>query len=66
MTIVSVIGLIILVIGLFLVAFGLKGSQTWTNKVVEGVTGHYTKHTRWLLIGGSILVLIGGILLLVY
>ena len=59
MTILSLIGVIILLIGVFLIAFGLRGTQTLTNKVVEGVTGHYTKRTTWFLIGGGVLILIG-------
>jgi hypothetical protein len=63
MTIVSIIGLVILVIGVFLIGFGLRGTQTLTNKVVEGITGHYTRRTMWLLIGGGLLILIGLIFL---
>lgn len=59
MTIISVIGLVILVIGVFLIGFGLRGTQTLTNKIVEGVTGHYTRRTMWFLIGGGLLILIG-------
>ncbi len=63
MTILSLIGLIILVVGVFLIGFGFRGTQTLTNKVVEGVTGHYTKRTMWFLIGGGLLILIGLLLL---
>lgn len=63
MTILSVIGLVILVIGVFLIGSGIQKTQTLTNKVVEGVTGRYTKRTMWTLIGGGLLILLGAILI---
>lgn len=65
MTILSLIGLIILVMGAFLIGFGLKGTRTLTNKIVEGVTGHYTRRTMWFLIGGGFLILVGLIFLFI-
>lgn len=63
MSALSIIGLIILVLGVFLIGVGLQKTQTLTNKVVEGITGRYTQKTIWTLIGGVCLVLIGGILM---
>jgi uncharacterized membrane protein YidH (DUF202 family) len=63
MSVLSVIGLVILVVGVFLIGAGLQKTQTLTNKVVEGITGRYTQKTIWILIGGALLILIGGILM---
>lgn len=63
MAILSLTGLVILVIGVFLIGCGVKKTQTLTNKVVEGVTGHYTKYTLWYLFGGVVIILIGIILI---
>jgi hypothetical protein len=63
MTVLSMIGLLILIIGAFLIGFGFQKTQTLTNKVIEGVTGHYTQRTIWILVGGGLLILIGAILI---
>lgn len=62
MTILSVLGLVTLVVGVFLIGLGVQKTQSLTDKVVEGVTGRYTKKTLWTLIGGGLLILIGAIL----
>jgi hypothetical protein len=63
MSLISLIGLISLTFGIFLIGFGLQKTKTLTNKIVEGVTGHYSRRTMWALIGGGILILLGIILL---
>lgn len=65
MSALSIIGLIVLVIGVFIGGAGLQKTQSLTNKVVEGITGKYTKKTIWTLIGSVILILLGGILIYV-
>jgi hypothetical protein len=65
MSVLSILGLVILVIGVFLIGAGLQKTQTLTNKVVEGITGRYTSKTLWTLIGGALLILVGGILMYV-
>lgn len=57
------IGLVVLLAGVFLMGYGLRDSQTVTNKVVEGVTGSYTNRTTWYFIGGILVFLVGLILL---
>lgn len=64
MTILSIVGLAFLIIGVFLVGFGFRGTQSLANQVVEGVTGRYSRRTTWLLIGGGLLALIGIFILL--
>ncbi len=58
-----VLGLIVLVVGVFLMGYGLRDSQTVTNKVVEGVTGSYMNRTTWYFVGGIVVFLVGLILL---
>jgi hypothetical protein len=62
----SIVAVIILLAGAFLIGFGIRASQTFSDKVVSGVTGHYTRSTLWSIIGGAILILLGGILLFVW
>lgn len=59
----AVIGWLLLLVGIFLIGFGTRAAQTVTNKLVQGVTGHFTRNTMWTLIGGGLLVLIGAALL---
>lgn len=63
MDITSLIGLIILIVGIFFIGVGIRSSRTFTNRVVGGITGHYTRRTTWYLISGILLILIGGALL---
>lgn len=65
MSIFSVIGILVLLAGVFLVGFGMRSTQTLTDKVVQGVTGRYTQKTLWFLIGGGTLILMGGLILIV-
>lgn len=58
-----ILGLIILLVGVFLIGFGFRASQTVSNQVMSGFTGRYTRTTMWYLIGGALLVLLGGFLL---
>lgn len=59
MTVSILVGLFLLVVGVFLIGFGMRATQTFTNRVVEGVTGRYPRRTMWILLGGGFLVLIG-------
>ncbi len=53
------LGLIFLVVGILLVAFGLNASDSVADSISEGVTGRFTDKTMWYLIGGGALA-IGG------
>ena len=59
MNVTRLLGIIILVVGIVLLGFGINSSQAITEKVVEGVSGRYTEHTMWYIIGG-IAMIIGG------
>lgn len=63
MTALILLGLLMLIIGVFLMGYGLRDSQTISSKVVEGVTGNYARRTIWYFIGGILLFLLGLILL---
>lgn len=62
MNITSIFGIVLLAIGIVLLGFGINSSQAVTEKVVEGVTGHYTEKTMWYIIGGIALIIGGGAL----
>ena len=55
-----ILGIVLLVAGLILVAFGLNASDSVADTVKEGVTGRYTDKTMWYLIGGAVLAVAGG------
>ena len=56
---IRIIGLVLLVVGVTLLVFGYNASQSVTEQVVEGFTGHFTNQTMWYLIGG-IAAIVGG------
>ena len=45
--------------------FGLNATDSFSEKVTEGVTGKYTDETTWFILGGIALSLVGGALVLV-
>lgn len=55
-----ILGIVLLVVGLILVAFGLNASDSVRDSVKEGLTGRYTDKTMWYLIGGAALAVLGG------
>lgn len=57
-----IIGLVILVVGVVLLAFGINSSQAVAEKVIEGVSGRYTEHTMLYIVGGIAMVVGGGAL----
>lgn len=54
-----ILGIVILVVGLVLVAFGLNASDSVVDSVKENLTGRYTDKTMWYLIGGGALAVVG-------
>lgn len=54
-----ILGIVLLVIGVALLAFGLNATDSVADTVKEGFTGRYTDKTMWYLIGGAALA-IGG------
>ncbi|MBX9923826.1 MAG: DUF3185 family protein [Rhabdochlamydiaceae bacterium] len=60
---IRVVGLMMLFAGIILFIFGISASQTVTEKVVESVSGRYTEHTMWYIIGGIVLMIGGSALM---
>lgn len=56
------LGILMLVVGVVLLAFGLNATDSVSDTVSEGMTGRYTDKTMWYLIGGAALA-IGGALM---
>jgi len=55
-----ILGIVLLVVGIILFAFGLNATESVTDTVSEGLTGKYTDKTTWFLIGGIAMALVGG------
>jgi hypothetical protein len=55
-----IIGLILLAVGVTLLIFGYNASQSVGERIVEGVTGHFSNQTMWYLIGG-VAAVVGGL-----
>lgn len=62
MNIKRLLGYILLAIGIVLLGFGINASQAVPEKVMEGVSGYYTKHTMWFIMGSIPLIVAGAIL----
>lgn len=54
-----ILGIVLLVVGIALVAFGFNASESVSDTISEGFTGRFTDKTMWYLIGGAALA-IGG------
>lgn len=59
-----IFGLVLLAVGVVLLLFGLNSSQAVGEKVMEGITGRFTKETMLYIIGGVALIVGGGALVL--
>ena len=57
-----ILGIVLLIAGLILVAFGLNATDSVADSVKENFTGRYTDKTMWYLIG--VLAVAGGALAL--
>jgi hypothetical protein len=58
------LGLVLLVVGVLLIFFGLRATDSIGESITEGITGTYTDRTLWLLVGGAVAVIAGGALAL--
>ena len=56
------IGIIAVIIGAVLLGFGYHYSQAPLDQVAETLTGRYTNHTMWYVMGGVALMASGGLL----
>ncbi len=58
------IGLLLLVIGGFLLYFGFNAANSPVEELSEMVSGRYSDETMYYLVGGAIAVLLGLVLVL--
>lgn len=56
------LGIVLLVVGIAILAFGLNATESVQDSVSEGVTGRFTDKTMWYLIGGGALAVLGLVL----
>lgn len=54
-----IIGIVILIIGVGLLAYGINASQSVVEQVKETFTGRFTEKTTWYIVGGAIATLVG-------
>lgn len=59
------VGVVLLVAGLILLAFGLSASESFASDVKETFTGNPTDRAMWFLIGGGALAVVGVVALFV-
>lgn len=59
-----IIGFVFLAVGIVLMVLANRSMDTTAEKVKQEVTGQYTQNTRWDLIGGIALLVLGGGLVL--
>lgn len=58
------IGSALLVGGILLIVFGLNAADSFASDMSEMMTGSPTDRSMWLLVGGAIAVVAGGIMAL--
>jgi hypothetical protein len=56
------LGLILLVVGLTLLYFGLRATDSLSESITEGLSVSYTDKTLWLIVGGAVATIAGGTL----
>jgi hypothetical protein len=58
----QIAGLVILVTGAIVLAFGFHASEAPMEQLANSFTGHYTDRTMWHLVAGGAAVVGGGLL----
>ncbi len=59
----TLIGLVLLVVGLILMYLGYQSSQGWDDQISEAITGEYTDSTVWYWVTGAASGIAGIVLL---
>jgi uncharacterized membrane protein YidH (DUF202 family) len=59
---IRIIGLVLVAVGVTLLIFGYNATNSVSEQIVEGFTGHFTNQTMWYVIGG-IAAVVGGVAL---
>lgn len=54
-----IIGVALLIVGAVLLYFGLQSTDSFGEKIVEGVTGRYSDGTMGYIIGGAVSAALG-------
>ncbi len=57
----KMIGILVAVAGVVLLIMGLSATDSFSEGVTHGVTGHYTDKTTWFIVGGIIAMVAGGL-----
>jgi hypothetical protein len=57
-----ILGIVLLVVGIILLAFGISASRSISSDVSNFFTGQPTDRSIWLLIGGAVSLVVGIIL----
>lgn len=57
----KIIGTVLLVGGILLLVFGVQASQSVASELSEAFTGSPTDRAMWMIIGGAIATIVGGI-----
>jgi hypothetical protein len=60
----NIVGLAVLALGIVLLIFGFNESHSFSSNVSRTFTGNPTDRAMWLIIGGSVAVVVGFILAL--
>jgi multisubunit Na+/H+ antiporter MnhB subunit len=60
----NVVGLAVLALGIVLLIFGFNESHSFSSDVSRTFTGNPTDRSMWLIIGGSVAVVVGFVLAL--
>jgi uncharacterized membrane protein len=58
------LGIVLLVVGLFLLYFGLRATDSIGESIQEGLTGKFSDETTWFLVGGAVAIVVGAALAL--
>jgi len=54
-----ILGVVAFIVGAVILAFGFNASRAPVDQVANALTGRYTDHTMWYLVGGAALLVAG-------
>lgn len=60
----TILGLVLVAVGVVLLIFGYNASQSVVDQVSETFTGRFTEGTMWYIIGGIAALIAGAALML--
>jgi len=61
----SIVGAVLLVVGIVLFVIGMNSSESVVDQVNKTFTGRFTEATTWYIVGGIASGVLGGLLLAV-